>query len=54
MAMIGKLCITFCFYRMYTITAEIYPTNIRNFLTSICLGIGRLGSAASPYVQLIV
>ena len=54
MAMIGKLCITFCFFRMYTITAETYPTNIRNSMTSLCLGIGRLGSATSPYIQLLV
>ncbi|XP_076439513.1 organic cation transporter protein-like [Babylonia areolata] len=50
LAMLGKLGISGSFTAIYLITAEIFPTVIRNFGMGCSSGFGRIGSIVSPYV----
>jgi hypothetical protein len=54
MAMVGKFAITFTFNVIFVITAELYPTVIRNSAMSINQTFGRFGAIISPNIQLLV
>ncbi|XP_060693282.1 organic cation/carnitine transporter 2-like isoform X1 [Hemiscyllium ocellatum] len=49
LVMIGKLANTCAFAIIYTYTAELYATVIRNTSVGVCLTASRLGSIISPY-----
>ncbi|XP_072446684.1 organic cation/carnitine transporter 2-like isoform X4 [Chiloscyllium punctatum] len=49
LVMIGKLANTCAFAIIYTYTAELYATVIRNTSVGVCLMASRLGSIISPY-----
>jgi OCT family organic cation transporter-like MFS transporter 4/5 len=54
LALIGKFSISFTYNGIYIITAEIYPTVIRNSCVSTCQTFSRFGAVISPQIQLIV
>ncbi|XP_023170597.2 organic cation transporter protein [Drosophila hydei] len=51
--LIGKLAITCSFQILYFFTSEIFPTNVRNSLLSLCSMIGRIGSMLAPQTPLL-
>jgi OCT family organic cation transporter-like MFS transporter 4/5 len=51
--LVGKFSISFNFNAIYIITAESYPTIIRNSIMSVCSASGRIGAMLSPYVSLL-
>jgi hypothetical protein len=53
LALVAKFAISFTFNAIYMITAELYPTVIRNLAVSICQGFGRFGAVISPEIQLL-
>lgn len=52
--LIGKFAITCSFQVLYFFTSEIFPTNVRNSLLSLCSMIGRIGSMIAPQTPLLV
>lgn len=52
--LIGKFAITCSFQVLYFFTSEIFPTNVRNSLLSLCSMIGRVGSMLAPQTPLLV
>lgn len=52
--LVAKCSITLSFNSIYTITSELYPTEIRNTIIAICVSIGKIGSCLIPYVYLYV
>ncbi|KAK7503320.1 hypothetical protein BaRGS_00005585 [Batillaria attramentaria] len=50
LAMVGKLCVSGAFSVIYLITAELYPTVLRNFGMGCSSTVARVGSAVSPYI----
>jgi hypothetical protein len=54
LALVAKFAISFTYNGIYIITAEMYPTVVRNSAVSICQSFGRLGSVLSPNFQLLV
>ncbi|KAG7215897.1 hypothetical protein INR49_002533 [Caranx melampygus] len=48
--MFGKFSITTCFSMMFTYTAELYPTGLRNTATGTVSTVGRLGSCLTPFL----
>ncbi|KAL8573563.1 hypothetical protein ACOMHN_047833 [Nucella lapillus] len=50
LAMAGKLGISAAFASIYLVSAELFPTLIRNFAIGCCSTAGRLGSITSPYI----
>lgn len=52
--LIGKLAITCSFQILYFFTSEIFPTNVRNSLLSLCSMVGRIGSMLAPQTPLLV
>ncbi|XP_053679243.1 organic cation transporter protein-like [Anopheles nili] len=53
MFLISKMTISFSFGVLYIYTAEIFPTNLRQSLLSMCSMIGRLGSIVAPQMPLL-
>ncbi|XP_030383352.1 solute carrier family 22 member 3 [Scaptodrosophila lebanonensis] len=51
--LIGKMAITCSFQILYFFTSEIYPTNVRNSLLSLCSMVGRIGSMLAPQTPLL-
>lgn len=51
--LIGKLAITCSFQILYFFTSEIFPTNVRNSLLSLCSMVGRIGSMIAPQTPLL-
>ncbi|KAM8708242.1 hypothetical protein ACLKA7_015244 [Drosophila subpalustris] len=51
--LIGKLAITCSFQILYFFTSEIFPTNVRNSLLSLCSMVGRVGSMLAPQTTLL-
>ncbi|XP_065361290.1 organic cation transporter protein [Calliphora vicina] len=51
--LIGKFAITCSFQVLYFFTSEIFPTNVRNSLLSLCSMIGRIGSMLAPQTPLL-
>jgi MFS transporter, OCT family, solute carrier family 22 (organic cation transporter), member 4/5 len=43
LALIAKFGISFTFNTVYIVTAEMYPTSIRNSIVSICAGLSSVG-----------
>jgi OCT family organic cation transporter-like MFS transporter 4/5 len=54
LALLAKFSISFTYNGIYIITAEIYPTVIRNSCVSTCQTFSRFGAVISPQIQLIV
>ena len=54
MAMVGKLGISAAYSSIYLLSAELFPTVIRNFGMGCCSSVGRVGSAVSPYIADLV
>ncbi|TRY64544.1 hypothetical protein DNTS_022662 [Danionella cerebrum] len=50
LVMLGKLCLTTAFALVYALTAELYPTGIRNSALGICSMASRAGSISAPYL----
>ncbi|XP_070183864.1 organic cation transporter protein-like [Littorina saxatilis] len=50
LAMVGKLGISASFTSIYLISAELFPTVMRNFGMGCSSTLGRVGSVSSPYV----
>jgi OCT family organic cation transporter-like MFS transporter 4/5 len=48
--MVGKLCITGAFGAVYVLSAEIYPTVIRNTGMGSSSAVARVGSMIAPYI----
>uniref|UniRef100_A0A182JXE2 Major facilitator superfamily (MFS) profile domain-containing protein n=1 Tax=Anopheles christyi TaxID=43041 RepID=A0A182JXE2_9DIPT len=53
MFIFSKMAISFSFGVLYIYTAEIFPTNLRQSLLSLCSMIGRLGSIVAPQMPLL-
>lgn len=53
LVLIAKFSISFNFNAIYVITAESYPTVIRNTALSFCSIAARIASTMSPYVALL-
>uniref|UniRef100_A0A182PKB6 Major facilitator superfamily (MFS) profile domain-containing protein n=1 Tax=Anopheles epiroticus TaxID=199890 RepID=A0A182PKB6_9DIPT len=53
MFLFSKMAISFSFGVLYIYTAEIFPTNLRQSLLSMCSMIGRLGSIVAPQMPLL-
>ena len=47
LALIAKFGISFTFNTVYIVTAEMYPTSIRNSIVSICSGLSSVGGIGS-------
>lgn len=54
LALIGKFSISFTFNGVYIVTAELYPTTIRNSAISFCSAISRIGGVIAPYILILV
>lgn len=54
MFLVGKFAITVTFCVTYMLTAEIFPTQMRATLISLCSMIGRIGSILAPQMTLVV
>lgn len=52
--MIGKLCITASYAIIYVLTAEIFPTVVRNVGVGSSSMVARIGGALAPYINLLV
>ncbi|XP_076466620.1 organic cation transporter protein-like [Babylonia areolata] len=50
LAMVGKLGISAAFSSLYLVSAELFPTVIRNFALGCSSTAGRVGSLTSPYI----
>ncbi|XP_060600295.1 organic cation transporter protein-like [Ruditapes philippinarum] len=50
LTMVGKLCITGAFGAVYVLSAEIYPTVIRNTGMGSSSAVARVGSMIAPYI----
>ena len=50
LALIGKSCITGAFGTAYQLSAEIYPTVVRNAGMGSSSAVARVGSMLSPYI----
>ncbi|XP_053396544.1 organic cation transporter protein-like [Mercenaria mercenaria] len=50
LAMIGKLCITGAFGAVYVLSAEIFPTVVRNAGMGSSSAVARIGSMIAPYI----
>lgn len=48
--MFAKYTITITFSMMFAVTAELYPTLLRNTAVGICSTVGRLGNCITPYL----
>ncbi|XP_058118047.1 organic cation transporter protein-like [Anopheles coustani] len=53
MFLLSKMAISFSFGVLYIYTAEIFPTNLRQSLLSMCSMIGRLGAIVAPQMPLL-
>lgn len=51
---IGKAAITLAFALTYVVTSEMWPTNLRTSIMSMCSMIGRVGSMVSPLTVFLV
>lgn len=51
---IGKLFITVSFTGLYVYTSELWPTNLRHSIMSLCSTCGRIGSMLAPLAPLLV
>lgn len=51
---IGKMLITIAFSCLYIYTIEVFPTNLRHRLFSICSVVGRIGSILAPLTPIMV
>ncbi|VVC31718.1 Hypothetical protein CINCED_3A010671 [Cinara cedri] len=51
--MVGKLAIAIAFSIVYMLTAEIFPTQLRATMVSMCSMIGRIGSMLAPQTTLL-
>ena len=47
----AKLCITISFTVTYVMSAELFPTRVRQTLYAVCATCGRFGSALAPQVK---
>lgn len=54
LAMLGKLCITASYAIIYVLTAEIFPTVVRNVGVGSSSMVARMGGALAPYINLLV
>lgn len=54
LALTAKFAISFTYNGIYIITAEMYPTVIRNSAVSFCQTFARLGAVLAPNFQLLV
>ena len=52
--MVGKLGISAAYSSIYLMSAELFPTVIRNFGMGCSSSVGRVGSAVSPYIADLV
>lgn len=50
---IGKMLITIAFSCLYIYTIEVFPTNLRHRLFSICSVVGRIGSILAPLTPIM-
>ncbi|KAK7071333.1 hypothetical protein SK128_003957 [Halocaridina rubra] len=53
LAMFGKLCITASYAIIYVLTAEIFPTVVRNVGVGSSSMVARIGGALAPYINLL-
>ncbi|KAK3878474.1 hypothetical protein Pcinc_016892 [Petrolisthes cinctipes] len=53
LAMLGKLCITASYAIIYVLTAEIFPTVVRNVGVGSSSMVARIGGALAPYINLL-
>nr|XP_053631352.1 organic cation transporter protein-like [Cherax quadricarinatus] len=53
LAMAGKMCITASYAIIYMLTAEIFPTVVRNVGVGSSSMVARVGGALAPYVNLL-
>ena len=52
LALIAKFGISFTFNTICIVTAEMYPTSIRNAIVSICFGISSVGGIGYKYLKI--
>lgn len=53
MFLVSKMAITMSFGILYIYTVEIFPTNLRQSLLSVCSMFGRIGSMIAPQTPLL-
>lgn len=54
LAMGGKLCITASYAIIYTLSAEAFPTVVRNVGVGSSSMIARIGGALAPFINMLV
>jgi hypothetical protein len=54
LVMAGKFAISFTYNAIFIISAESYPTPIRNTTVAIAQSFGRFGSIIAPSIQFLV
>ena len=54
LAMVGKLGISAAFMACYVMTAELYPTAIRQVALAVAATVGRTGGIIAPFVGHLV
>jgi OCT family organic cation transporter-like MFS transporter 4/5 len=52
--MVSKLAIAVAFSIVYMLTTEIFPTQMRATMVSMCSMLGRIGSMLAPQTTLLV
>lgn len=52
LSLFGKFAISSSFAIIYTLTAELFPTVVRNAALGLSSGVGRIGSITAPYITL--
>lgn len=53
LALLGRFFITIPFNAVYVVTAETYPTEIRNTALSLCSAQARISGVVAPYIELL-
>ena len=54
LGMVGKFCISAVFNMAYNLSAEVYPTSVRQVGLSAGSMSGRIGGIAAPYIAYMV
>jgi hypothetical protein len=52
--MLGTMCNSYGMFSLYVVSMEVFPTTVRNSLSSVATTVGRVGAILAPQVPLLV